>query len=158
MKKINPEYVERVNQLVNNSPYFSLISMKLRDAGIGYSVVEIDIDKKHLQPFGFVHGGVFSSIIDAATFWAVYYGVEDQTTGLTSVDLKLNYLVPVASGKLIARGRQIRLGKTLGYADAEVTNGENKIVAHGTSTLMTLPGKPLTADPPLPDKFISVHP
>jgi uncharacterized protein (TIGR00369 family) len=154
MKKINPAYLKRVNQLVNNSPYFSLISMSLCDAGIGYSIVEIEIDTKHLQPFGFVHGGVFSSIIDAATFWAVYYGVEDQSTGLTSVDLKLNYLKPVASGKLIAKGRQIKLGKSLGYADAEVINGENKIVAHGTSTLMALPGRALTADPPLPDKFI----
>jgi len=154
MKKINPEYFERVNQIVNNSPYFSLISMRLCDAGIGHSIVEIDIDKKHHQPFGFIHGGVFSSIIDAATFWAVFYGVEDQDTGLTSVDLKLNYLEPVASGKLTARGRQIRLGRSLGYADAEVTDGRNKVVAHGTSTLMVLPGRGLTADPPLPAKFI----
>jgi len=25
-----------------------------------------------MQPFGVVHGGVFSSLIDAAGFWAVY--------------------------------------------------------------------------------------
>ena len=154
MKRINPRYVERVNQLINNSPYFSLISMKIRDVGIGYSVFEIDIDKKHLQPFGLIHGGVFASIIDAATFWAVFYDVEEQNAGLTSVDLKLNYLEPVASGKLIAKGRQIRLGKSLGYAEAEVTNGRNKILAHGTSTLMILPGKELTANPPLPPKFM----
>ena len=154
MKRINPEYFERVNQLVNNSPYFSLISMTLCDAGIGYSIVEIEIQKKHLQPFGFVHGGVFSSIIDAATFWAVFYGVEDQSTGLTSVDLKLNYLAPVASGKLIAKGRLIKLGKTLGYADAEVTDEKGNILAHGSSTLMILSGKGLKPDPPLPPKFL----
>ena len=154
MKRINPKYVERVNQLINKSPYFSLISMKIRDVGIGYSIFEIDIDKKHLQPFGFIHGGVFASIIDAATFWAVFYDVEKINAGLTSVDLKLNYLEPIASGKLIARGRQIRLGKSLGYAEAEVTNGRNKILAHGTSTLMILPGKELTANPPLPPKFV----
>jgi uncharacterized protein (TIGR00369 family) len=100
------------------------------------------------------HGGVFSSIIDAAAFWAVYCGIEDQEAGMTTVDLKLNYLAPAASGKLIASGRQIKLGRTLGYAEAEVLDENGKILAHGTSTLIILPGKAVKADSPLPPKFI----
>jgi uncharacterized protein (TIGR00369 family) len=153
MKRPNPAYVERVNQLANRCPYFELLSMKIVDVGRGFSVLEIDLAQKHLQPFGFVHGGVFASIIDAAAFWAVFYEIEDQNTGVTTVDLKLNYLAPAVSGKLIAKGRQIKLGKTLGYAEAEVTAENGKILAHGTSTLILLPGNGLTADPPLPSKF-----
>jgi uncharacterized protein (TIGR00369 family) len=155
MKTISPEYIERVNQLVNRSPYFGLLSMKIQEVGARFSVLEIDLATKHLQPFGFVHGGVFASIIDAAAFWAIFYEIEDQNMGVTTVDLKLNYLAPAASGKLIAKGRQIKLGKTLGYAEAEVTDVNGKILAHGTSTVILLPGQGLTADPPLPPKFIS---
>ena len=158
MKKLNPEYIKRINQLINRSPYFELLSMRIKDVGLGFSILEIDLAEKHLQPFGLVHGGVFASIIDAAAFWALYHEIEDPNAGATTVDLKLNYLAPAAKGKLIAKGRQIKLGKSLGYADAEVSNGEGKVVAHGTSTLMVLPGKPLRADPPLPNKFISVQP
>lgn len=154
MKKPNPDYLEQVGKLVNRCPYFELLSMKLLDVGVGFSVLEIDLSKKHLQPFGFVHGGVFASIIDAAAFWAIFFEVEDQNSGVTTVDLKLNYLAPAASGKLIAKGRQIKLGKTLGYADAEVSDDIGKLLAHGTSTVMILPGKGLTADRPLPPKFI----
>jgi len=153
MKKPNPEYIARVNQLANRCPYFELLSMKIVDVGPGYSVLEIDLGQKHLQPFGFVHGGVFASIVDAAAFWAVFYKIEDQNTGATTVDLKLNYLAPAVCGKLIAKGRQIKLGKTLGYAEAEVVAESGKILAHGTSTLILLPGKGLTSDPPLPSKF-----
>jgi acyl-coenzyme A thioesterase PaaI-like protein len=134
MKKPNPEYIKRIYQIVNLCPYFKLLSMKLQDVGIGYSVLETDLAKKHLQPFGMVHGGVFASIIDAAAFWSVY--------------------APAASGKLIARGRQIKLGKTLGYADAEVTDETGKVLAHGSSTVIILSGKAIEADPPLPPKFI----
>ena len=155
MKKPNPKYVERVNRLVNNSPYFSLLSMKIIEVGIGYSQMEVNIEQKHLQPFGLVHGGVFASIIDAAAFWATYYGVEDQNSGLTTVDLKLNYLAPAASGKLVASGRQIKLGKTLGYAEAKIKSEAGKILAHGTSTVMIQSGRGLTDDPPLPSKFLS---
>ena len=154
MKTLNSEYIEKVNNLVNHSPYFELLSMKIRDVGIGFSVLEINLEKKHLQPFGFVHGGVFASIIDAAAFWAIFYEIEDSNTGVTTVDLKLNYLAPAASGKLIAKGRQIKLGKTLGYAEAEVNDVNGKLLAHGTSTVILLPGKGLTSDPPLPAKFI----
>ena len=154
MKTISPEYIERVNQLINRCPYFDLLSMKIQEVGVRFSVLEIDLAQKHLQPFGFVHGGVFASIIDAAAFWAIYYEIEDQNVGVTTVDLKLNYLAPAVSGKLIAKGRQIKLGKTLGYAEAEVTDVNGRILAHGTSTVILLPGQGLEADPPLPPKFI----
>jgi uncharacterized protein (TIGR00369 family) len=113
---------------------------------------KIDVAHKHLQPLGHVHGGVFASIIDAATFWAVFYGVEE-SAGATSVDLKLNYLAPARSGKLIARGRQLKLGRTLGYADAEVTDESGRLLAHGTSTLMVLHGKGIV-NASLPPKFL----
>ena len=154
MKKLNAEYIKHLNLLINRCPYFELLSMKIKDVGLGFSVLEIDLAEKHLQPFGLVHGGVFASIIDAAAFWALFYGIEDQNAGATTVDLKLNYLAPAVSGKLIAKGRQIKLGKSLGYAEADVTDVSGKILAHGTSTLMILSGKGLASDPPLPPKYI----
>ena len=154
MKTINPEYVARVNQQVNRCPYFDLLSMRILEVGAGFSKLEIDLDHKHLQPFGFVHGGVFASIVDAAAFWALFYEIEDPDTGATTVDLKLNYLAPAVSGKLIAKGRQIKLGRTLGYADAEVIDAEGRILAHGSSTVILLPGQGLKANPPLPPKFL----
>ena len=153
MKIPNPEHIARLADVINSSPYFKLISMKIREIGKGYSLFEIDLNKKHLQPFGLAHGGVFAALIDTAASWALFYGIEDQNAGLTSVDLKLNYLAPAVSGKLIAKGRQIKIGKTLGYAEARVTDETGKILAHGTSTIMILQGKAPAADPPLPPKF-----
>ena len=154
MRKPNPEYIERINETVNSCPYFDLLSMKLLDVGIGYSTLEIQLAQKHLQPFGVVHGGVFASIIDAAAFWSVYYGIEDPDVGLTTVDLKLNYLAPAVSGRLIASGHQIKVGRTLGYAEARVADQQGNVLAHGTSTVILLPGKAIETDPPLPPKFI----
>jgi len=154
MKKPNPEYIERINAIVNFCPYFDLLSMKLQEVGIGYCVLGIDLARKHLQPFGMVHGGVFASIIDAAAFWAVYFSVADENAGMTTVDLKLNFLAPAVSGRLVARGRQIKVGNTLGYAEAEVTDEKGNILSHGTSTVIILPGKAIKVDPPLPPKFI----
>jgi uncharacterized protein (TIGR00369 family) len=137
MRKLFTQYVETVSALVNRCPYFTLLSMSIRDIGIGYSLLDIDVQNKHLQPFETVHGGVFASIIDSAAFWAVFCEV-DEDAGMTSVDLKVNYLAPAKEGKLLARGRRIKLGKTLALGEAEVINQEDTILAHGTSTLIIL--------------------
>ena len=68
MRKLNPQHVEAVSALTNRCPYFVLLSMSICDIGIGYSLIDIDVRNKHLQPFGAVHGGVFASTIDAAAF------------------------------------------------------------------------------------------
>jgi uncharacterized protein (TIGR00369 family) len=156
MKKINPAYVEAIKSGANGSPYFSLLEMKIIGFEIGTSHLEIEIEpSKHLQPFGAVHGGVFASIIDAAAFWAVYPEA-DEDVGMTSVDLKVNYLAPCFGGKLIARGRSIKLGKTLGLGEVEVTDAEGRILTHGTSTLIVLPGLAFVHRDVLPPKFIEV--
>jgi len=58
--------------------------------------------------------------------------------GLTTVELKLNYLAPVSEGLLIARGRSIKTGRILCLSEASVENEKGALIAHGTSTLMVL--------------------
>ncbi|NIQ39315.1 MAG: hotdog fold thioesterase [Proteobacteria bacterium] len=153
MRKLNPSYVQAVNDIVNRCPYFSLLSMSIREIEIGQSLLHVDAQNKHLQPFGAVHGGVFASIIDAAVFWAVFPEV-DEDLSMTTVDLKVHYLAPAQGGKLIAKGRRIKVGKTLALGDAEVSNEEGKALAHGTSILMILRNPEMKIAPSLPPKFL----
>ena len=90
MRKINPEHVKKFIEKINSAPYFQLLSMRICELGLGYSISEIDIADEHFNPFGGVHGGVFSSIIDSAASWALFYGIEDETAGLTSVKMPLS--------------------------------------------------------------------
>jgi len=104
--------------------------------------IVINLADCHLQPFGIVHGGVIATMIDTATFWAAFLRLP-KDAGLVNVDLKLNYLQPVTGGKLIAKGFCLRPGNSISYSEARVFNEKKILVAHGTSTLMVLPGKGL---------------
>jgi uncharacterized protein (TIGR00369 family) len=59
--------------------------------------------------------------------------------GLTTVEMKLNYLAPAEKGKLVAQGRSIKMGRTLALGETYVRNGEGALVAHGTATMMVVP-------------------
>jgi uncharacterized protein (TIGR00369 family) len=138
MRRLNPDYAKLAMLVANSCPYFKLISMSLKALEVGRCLMEVDLAEKHLQPFGMVHGGVFSSVIDAATFWAVFPEV-DEGMGMTTVEMKINYLAPAQRGRLVVEGRRIKLGRTLGLAEASVTSENGKLLAHGTSTLMAVP-------------------
>lgn len=150
---LNPDYAEALRRVVNRCPYFTLLSMEIQELQWGTSLVGLDLKEKHLQPFGRVHGGVIASVVDAAVFWAVFTEIEDGK-GLTTAEVKLNYLAPVQSGRLLAQGRCIKIGRSLGLGDAQVFDVNGNLVAHGTSTVMILPELVLSGDPALPPKFL----
>ena len=148
--KLNPAYIQELIEWVNQSPFPQHLSMRLTAVGQESAELEMDIDPSHFQVYGLVHGGVLATLIDTATYWAVF-GNLPEDAGLVNIELKLNYLEPVTEGPLKARGVCIRSGRTLSYAEASVFDFTGKRCAHGTSTLMALPGKGVKLKTP---KFI----
>ena len=154
MKQLNPVWVKTTLETVNSCPYFQLQSMAITKLSFGQAVLEINLQQKHLQPFGLVHGGVFSTLIDAAGWWAAYSEL-DEGLGMTTVEMKLNYLAPATNGLLIGFGRSIKLGKTLGLAETRIENEDGRLLAHGTVTVMTMPALQMQGQDVAPPKFIA---
>ena len=142
MPQPNPEYIRELVETINTSPFPKHMAMRLVAIELDKAVIELKTSRSHLQAYGIVHGGVLATLIDTATFWSVYLRIPEDA-GLVNIDLKLNYLKPVANGLLKAEGRAIRSGNKICYAESEVWSSGRELVAHGTSTLMILPGKGL---------------
>jgi uncharacterized protein (TIGR00369 family) len=138
----NPSYLQAIQDSVRLAPYPNLIGMTIAALDFDSCRIELELGERHLQPFGIVHGGVLATLIDTATFWAGFLRLPEDA-GLVNVDLKLNYLKAVTRGRLRAEGRCLRAGKQLSYTEASVLDEAGDLVAHGTSTLMALPGKGL---------------
>jgi uncharacterized protein (TIGR00369 family) len=153
MKTLNPAYLEAIARRVSECPYFTLISMEMRDMEYGHCRIEVVVKEKHLQNFGIVHGGVYSSLVDAAAFWAVYPQI-DEGLGMTTVEIKVNFLAPASTGHLIAKGRSIKVGKTLCLGEALIEDEMGRLLAHGTSTMMTLRELTMRESLKLPPKFL----
>ena len=153
IKKLNPAHVAAVIRSVNKCPYFTLLSMKIQSLDWCESHLEVVVQEKHLQPYGMVHGGVCASLVDAAAFWAVYPKMSENI-GLTTVEIKLNYLTPVSKGRLMGRGKSIKIGKTLCLSEASVEDNKGNLVAHGTSTMMVLNSLKFQGQSHFPSKFL----
>ncbi len=148
---LNPEHVHELTAFISRSPFPAHLGMELVSFAAGRATVRLVVRDYHFQPYGIVHGGVLSSLIDTATFWAIYTEIPE-ADGLVSLDLKLNYLEAVKGGTLLAEGRAIRQGKAISYAEARVYDEKRRLIVHGTSTLKVMPGWGLKTRAP---KFIS---
>jgi uncharacterized protein (TIGR00369 family) len=139
MRKINPEHIKVIIDLINQGPYFKLLSMEVCELRLGYSKVEVTLDNKHLTPFGGIHGGVYSSLIDTAAYWAIYCDV-DEEAGYVSIDVNVDFLSTTNNGHLIVEGKRIKSGHSIYLAEAIIKNSQGKYLTHGTSKLMVTPG------------------
>jgi uncharacterized protein (TIGR00369 family) len=135
----NPLYRERLFALIDGAPFVRHMGMRITDLALGRAAFELSPAEFRLQPFGVAHGGNIATLIDSATFWACYLSMDSDDDGLASVDLKLNDLAPARVEVLRCSGKLIKAGKTLSYAEAEVRAADDRLIAHGTSTLMRLP-------------------
>ena len=158
--KLNPEHIKEVLENINNGPFFKHISMQVTELGIGYSKVVAHISEKHMNPFGGVHGGVFSSLLDTAAYWSAYCDLQERQ-GLITIDLKVDLLAPILDKKITVTGKRIKSGRTLFFTEAQMFNGDGNILAHGTSKLMVTQNKQTIDDvvdylgaDKLPSKFI----
>ena len=145
----NLDYLQRLAAGEARQPgVFDLIGCRLTSVQLGQAVVELEVTPRHHNPMGTLHGGVICDIADAAMGIAYRTTVGDDD-GFTTVELKMNFVRPVISGRVRAAGRLVKGGRRLGLVECDVTDGEGRLVAKGLSTCMTLPGEAATrAQPP----------
>lgn len=105
----------------------------------GRVVVEMPAAEFHYNPLGGVHGGVISTLLDTAAACAVHTTLAVGEF-YTSVDLTVKFLRPVTvdSGLLTCEGTVIQRGRRTALAQAQLTDGAGKLVAHATSTCLIM--------------------
>ena len=122
-------------------PIADLIGFTLTEVEPGRAVIAFDAGPRHANPMGTLHGGVLCDIADAAMGMA-YAASLDAGETFTTLELKINFLKPVRTGRLIATGRLVKGGHTVGLIECDVVDDKDRLVARASSTCMTLRGEP----------------
>lgn len=98
---------------------------------------------------GRVQGGAVALLAEAGLSGAIQTTVPARTA-LAPIDLKVNYLRPLAAdGRLAtAAGRVLHSGRRVAVATAEVVDADGRPVAVATGSGMLLPGRAVALSPP----------
>ena len=117
-------------------PVSQLIGFRLIDAEEGRVTFELEAGPQHSSPPGTLHGGILCDVADAAMGCATV-SLLDEGQSFATVELKINFLKPVWTGRLTAVGTVLKAGRTLSLCDCRVTDEGGALVAYATCTQMT---------------------
>jgi uncharacterized protein (TIGR00369 family) len=124
---------------VARSAFHSWVGMEVVAASPGRVEIALDADEHHLNLQGLLHGGVIATLADTATGLAVRSMVAEGRRHVT-VQLDVHYLAPGRPGRITAVGTTVRVGATIGYAEADVTDERGRLLARATATVAVTEG------------------
>jgi uncharacterized protein (TIGR00369 family) len=107
------------------------------EAVSGRVVVTAEPRDIHLNPAGTVHGGLTATLLDSCMGLAIQSTLEPGV-GQTTLEFKISLLRPITpeTGMIRAEGCVLTRGRRVGTAEGRVTDGQGRLLAHGTTTCL----------------------
>ena len=101
-------------------------------------VAEYDVDVRHHQPYGIVHGGVHCSVVE--TVCSTGAGLDAMTRGQSVVGLEnhTSFVRAVRTGTVTVRATPVTRGRRSQLWEAVARDGEGRVVSTGRVRLICL--------------------
>lgn len=139
-----PDYEERVRASFARQQAMATIGAELTLVTPGIVEIEMPYDARLAQQHGFLHAGVISTALDSACGYAAYSLMPESTSVLT-IEFKVNLLAPGKGERFLFRGSVTKPGRTITVADGQAyaygADGEARLIATMTGTMMTVAGR-----------------
>jgi uncharacterized protein (TIGR00369 family) len=138
-------------------PIHHLTGLTPTDGGPGFAVFEMPASPWWQTPAGAFSPGTMAFLADAPLGAAISTALPPGKV-LTTSDLSMSYLRPasVESERLVARGRLIQAGRSLGLSEVSVEDAQGRVLAHGTTRCFLF--QPITPVPDPPKSLEVVAP
>jgi uncharacterized protein (TIGR00369 family) len=140
----SPNYDERVRNSFARQQAMVTIGAELTLVTPGIVEIEMPYSGALTQQHGFLHAGVISTALDSACGYAAF-SLMPEDAGVLTIEFKVNLLAPGKGERFLFRGSVTKPGRTIIVADGQAyafsTDGEARLIATMTSTVMTITGR-----------------
>lgn len=137
----NAHLHDRIAESFHRQRLLSTLGARLVRVADGEVDIELPWAETIQQQHGFVHAGAIATIADSACGYACLTRMPEGSAVL-SVEFKINLLAPAVGERFVARGRVVRVGRTVGVATAEVValaaSKPDSVVALMQATMMRI--------------------
>jgi uncharacterized protein (TIGR00369 family) len=112
------------------NPFFCLMGIDVVSVGKGNAVLRMEVRPDMLNGVGWLQGGIFTALSDEAMALALY-SLLSPREGIATISESTSFIRGVRDGVLIAAGRVIKKGRSVAFAEGDVTLGrqEKEILA-----------------------------
>src|ERR1700720_1901399 len=118
-------------------PFNALLGMRLHRVHRDGITIECALRNDLRNSAGVAHGGIAAAMADAA----VGIAIQRHSGGgrrITTVELKINYFLPVTEGRIFARSHLLRIGSTLCVGSVDLTDEHGRAIGTAIVTYMLI--------------------
>ncbi len=118
-------------------PALKTLDIEPLEADLGRVTFRLEPDEFHLNPFGIVHGGILTTVLDTAMGCAVHSLLPAAVGYLTS-ELNVRFVRPalLTSGPLVCTGEVVHQGNTTAIAAARIVDVNERLIAVAGATCL----------------------
>ena len=136
----NPDFKKNIIEKLKGQHFMHHIGFNLDTIELGCVEGEMALEQKHLQQFGFVHGGVTSTLMDITMGFAAY-SVLAPNSGVVTANLSVDYLNPGLGERIRAVGKVDKAGAKMIFCSANIytyKNGVECLIATARSIMAVI--------------------
>ncbi|WP_278089560.1 PaaI family thioesterase [Peribacillus frigoritolerans] len=116
-----------------SSPLWDLIGIKVDSLESNQAKIRLSITKPLLNGIQVLHGGIFSTLLDAAM--GINFKLRVGEVKFATISLTTQYLKPAKEGEtLFATAEVIQQGKIIASIEARIVNERGELVSIGLAT------------------------
>ena len=136
----DPNFESKIRNRLSGQHFMHLMGFDLTQIEEGLIVGEMQLEQKHMQQYGFVHGGVTATILDITMGFAAYT-LMPIDKGVVTANISVDYLNPGDGEKIIAIGEVEKPGGKMVFTTGQVLiekNGFRKQIASARAVMAVI--------------------
>lgn len=132
------DFAQMINELPQNG-WVKTMGLRVTRATVEEVTCEWELDERHHQGYGIVHGGVHCSAIETLASIGAHLVAMSRGQRTVGLENHTSFIRAVRTGKLRGVARPVTAGKTSQVWEASIFDAEDKLVARGTVRLICIP-------------------
>lgn len=118
------------------------LAIEFTEMGESFLSATMPVDHRTIQSMGHLHGGASCALAETVASVAANFCVDPEKSVCVGLDLNINHIKQVRSGKITARTTPLHLGKTTQVWEIKIYNEKKELISAARLTLMVLQKKP----------------
>jgi uncharacterized protein (TIGR00369 family) len=114
------------------SSFHTWAGMEVMSAARGAVTIAMELEERHVNLQGFVHGGMLAILADTACGLSVRSAMEPGRLHVTA-DLDIHFLAPAKPGRILGRGSAVKVGRSLAFAETSIEDDGGRLLAKAQS-------------------------
>ncbi len=121
------------------SGYEATLGLVVDELGEELARAHLDVEDRHRQPMGLVHGGLLASVAEALGVRATAAAVAADGAAARGLSSQTSFLRPLFAGTLRAEARRRHRGRTTWLWEVDLTDGDGRLCALVRITVAVTP-------------------